>query len=60
MEEKRNARGVLVGNLRDRDHFEDPRADWTTLKKKKKRTELLAQDRNSRFCGHGYERFWVP
>jgi len=53
MEEKRNARGVLVGNLRDRDHFEDPRADWTTLKKKKKKTNLLAKKKISWLLGFG-------
>ena len=49
--------GFWWGNLRDGDQLEDPRADWIIFKCiSKSRTELLAQDRNSRCCGHGYER----
>ena len=57
MEEKRNACGVLVGKPEGQRPLRRPTCRLVNTQKylKKKRDELLAQERNSRFCGQGYE-----
>jgi len=54
---KRNACGVLVGKPEGQRPLRRPtsRLDNTQMHKKNT-TELLAQDRNSTCCEHGYER----